>query len=139
MLNKTKENKKIAMMNDPIAEEDVIIASDGQSSPEAPKLIVFGSLSNVHSDRSSIFTETANQSERLRKYSINETFAVPMLLNSIRDVSLEIPPPEPEIPSWKLIRPRKPVLLPHAEPIGRCTELFHQTHRSSKCDRWYST
>jgi hypothetical protein len=42
-----------------------------------------------------------------------------MLLTSIRDIPLEPPPPPDYVPSWKLIRPRKPKVLPHAEPVGK--------------------
>jgi len=41
-----------------------------------------------------------------------------MLLTSIRDIPLEPPPPPEYVPPWKLIRPRKPKVLPHAEPVG---------------------
>jgi hypothetical protein len=69
-----------------------------------------------------------------------------MLLTSIRDIPLEPPPPPEYVPPWKLIRPRKPKVLPHAEPVGEEIILkktsnvesrsFRLVPQESKPDRW---
>lgn len=97
--------------------EDSSSLADDQTIPEAPKMIVFATIPHLQPTRISSYSETADRSERLRRYNLNDIFSTSMLLTSIRDIPLE-PPPQPEyVPSWKLIRPKKPKVLPHAEPI----------------------
>ena len=101
--------------------EDLTVISDDQSTCEAPKMIIFGTMSHSQSAHLSSITETADRSERLRRYNLNETFSTSVLLTTIRDIPLEVPSiPQPieSIPAWKLIRPRKAKVLPHAEPIS---------------------
>lgn len=101
--------------------EDTGVASEDQMTPEAPKMIVFATMSHLQSARLSSYGETADRSERLRRYNLNETFSTSVLLTTIRDIPLKPPSPPlaPEpIPAWKLIRPRKPKVIPHAEPIS---------------------
>ncbi len=84
-------------------------------------MIIFATISHSQSARHSSYSETADRSERLRCYNLNETFSTSVLVTSIRDIQLEPPaPPQPSeiIPAWKLIRPRQPKTIPHAEPIG---------------------
>jgi hypothetical protein len=99
----------------------VTMIPDDQITPETPKMIVFATISHSQSARLSSYSETADRSERLRHYNLNETFSTSVLLTTIRDIPLEPPSPpqsSESIPAWKLIRPRKPKVLPHAEPIG---------------------
>lgn len=94
---------------------------DDQMTPEAPKMIIFATISHLAPTRISSYSETADRSERLRRYNLNETYSTSVLLTTIRDIPLEPPPsslPTESIPAWKLIRPRKPKVVPHAEPIG---------------------
>jgi len=84
-------------------------------------MIIFATISHLQSKRISSFSELADRSERLRRYNLNETFSTSVLLTTIRDIPLKPPPislPSESIPAWKLIRPRKLKVLPHAEPIG---------------------
>ena len=97
--------------------------SDDQGTTEAPKRIIFATMSHLHPSRLSSYGETADRSERLRRYNLNETFSTSIVLTSIRDIPLKPPasssPPSSEtLPAWKLIRPRKSKVLPHAEPIS---------------------
>jgi len=101
--------------------EDVGVVLDDQMTPEAPKLIVFATISHLQPTRISSYSETADRSERLRRYNLNETYSTSVLLTTIRDIPLEPSPSQlisESIPAWKLIRPRKPKVLPHAEPIS---------------------
>ena len=107
--------------------EDTGVIADDHISPEAPKMIVFGTIPHLPSSRISSYNETADRSERLRRYNLNETFSTSILLTSIRDIPLErppLPPPSEPIPAWKLIRPRKLKTLPHAEPVGKIKMCF---------------
>ncbi|CAM4739728.1 unnamed protein product [Rotaria magnacalcarata] len=107
--------------------EDSGTLGDDQTIPEAPKIIVFATIPHLQPTRMSSYGETADRSERLRRYNLNDTFSTSMLLTSIRDLPLE-PPPTPEyVPAWKRIRPKKLKLLPHAEPV-----VPHEP----KPDRW---
>ena len=82
-------------------------------------MIVFATLPHLQPTHISSYSETADRSERLRRYNLNDIFSTSMLLTSVRDIPLE-PPPQPEyVPAWKLIRPKKPKVLPHAEPIRK--------------------
>ena len=99
--------------------EDPSALADDQTIPEAPKLVVFATVPHLQPARISSYGETADRSEKLRRYNLNDTFSTSMLLTSIRDIPLEPPPPPEYVPPWKLIRPRKPKVLPHAEPVGR--------------------
>jgi hypothetical protein len=81
-------------------------------------MVVFATIPHLQPTRFSSYGETADRSERLRRYNLNDIFSTSMLLTSIRDIPLEPPPPPDYVPPWKLIRPRKPKVLPHAEPVG---------------------
>ncbi|CAF3372079.1 unnamed protein product [Rotaria sp. Silwood1] len=107
--------------------EDSGFFIDDQMIPEAPKMIVFATIPHLQPTRISSYSETADRSERLRRYNLNDTFSTSVLLTSIRDIPLEPPPPPEYVPPWKLIRPKKPIVLPHAEPI-----IPHE----SKPERW---
>ena len=116
---KSKDVKKLTNLGRTNSIDESPNLNDDQNFPEAPKMIVFGTISTLQPDRSSSFTEKADRSERLRQYNINEMFSTSMLLTKLRDIPLEPPPPPPEpVPAWKLIRPRKPLVLPSAEPIS---------------------
>lgn len=117
---KSKDTKKSANLGRTNSTDESPNLNDDQNLPEAPKMIVFGTISTIQSDRSSSFTEKADRSERLRQYNINEMFSTSMLLTKIRDIPLEPPAtPAPEnVPAWKSIRPRKTLVLPSAEPIS---------------------
>jgi hypothetical protein len=116
--NTTKDTKKTGGTSRVVPTEDAAGTLDDQITPEAPKMIVFGIIPHLQPAHISSYTETADRSERLRHYNLNDTFSTSILLTSIRDIPLEPPPPTESIPAWKLIRPRKPKILPHAEPIS---------------------
>ncbi len=99
--------------------EDPSALVDDQTIPEAPKMVVFATVPHLQPTRISSYSETADRSEGLRRYNLNDTFSTSMLLTSIRDIPLEPPPPPEYVPSWKLIRPKKAKVLPHAEPVGK--------------------
>jgi hypothetical protein len=138
-----KDAKKLGGAGRGATVEDPGAFLDDQTIPEAPKMIVFATIPHLQPTRMSSYGETADRSERLRRYNLNDTFSTSMLLTSVRDIPLE-PPPSPEfIPSWKLIRPRKAKLLPHAEPMSKYYRLkykkniylFSATHEP-KPERW---
>lgn len=104
--------------------DDLGFVFDDQGTTDASKMIIFATMSHLHPSRFSSYGEAADRSERLRRYNLNDTFSTSVILTSIRDIPLKPPasasspiPSEP-VPAWKLIRPRKPKVLPHAEPIS---------------------
>jgi len=113
-----KDVKKPGGINRGALTEDIGVVLDDQINPEAPKMIVFATISHLESTRISSYSEAADRSERLRRYNLNETYSTSVLLTTIRDIPLEPSLPSESIPAWKLIRPRKAKVLPHAEPIG---------------------
>lgn len=114
-----KDAKKVAGGGKGLVGDESTSFNDDQTIPEAPKMIVFATTPRLRPTRSSSYSETADRSERLRRYNLNETFSSSMLLTSLRDIPLERPAPQEFVPSWKLIRPKKPKILPHAEPLRK--------------------
>lgn len=115
-----KETKKSSGTTRVGLTEDLGIVTDEQGTLEAPKMIILATMSQFHPTRLCSYGETADRSERLRRYNLNETFSTSVVLTSIRDIPLKPPvslPSSEPIPAWKLIRPRKPKVMPHAEPI----------------------
>ncbi|CAF0738248.1 unnamed protein product [Adineta steineri] len=123
----SKDTKKSTILNRTISVDDTETITTDQGSFELPKLIIFATVQHLQPTRMSSFSEVANRSERLRHYNLNNTFSTSVLLTSIRDIPLEPPTPPESVPAWKLIRPRKAKLLPHAEIIPL---------QESKPERW---
>ena len=114
-----KEARKLGGAGRGATTDESAALADDQTMPDAPKMIVFVTIPHVPATRLSSYSETADRSERLRRYNLNDTFSTSMLLTSIRDIPLEPPPPPEFVPPWKLIRPKKPKVLPSAEPVGK--------------------
>ena len=113
-----RDARKLAAHHRTATVDDPGMSIEHLTIPQAPKMIVFGTMAHLQPARLSSLSETADRSERLRRYNLNETFATSMLLTSIRDIPLEAPPPTEKVPAWKTIRPRTAKMLPHAEPIS---------------------
>ncbi|CAF1182417.1 unnamed protein product [Rotaria sordida] len=123
----SKDAKKLGGVGRGVTADDQGTLVDDQTIPEAPKMIVFATIPHLEPTRISSYGETADRSERLRRYNLNDTFSTSMYLTCIRDLPLEPPPPPEYVPAWKLIRPKKPKVLPHAEPV---------VPQEPKPDRW---
>ncbi|CAF2133241.1 unnamed protein product [Rotaria magnacalcarata] len=123
----SRDAKRLSMCGRGTTADDSALSFDDPMISDAPKLIVFGTIPHSQPALISSHRETADRSERLRRYNLNDTFSTSMLLTSIRDIPLEPPSSLEHVPSWKLIRPKKPKVLPHAEPI-----VPHE----SKPERW---
>ena len=120
-LSPVKEVKKPGGNSRRSTAEVIATIADDQLISRESKMIVFATMSHSPSARLSSHTETADRSEQLRRYNLNETFSTSVLITSIRDIPLEPPPsiqPSEPVPAWKLIRPRKAKVLPQAEPVG---------------------
>ena len=126
-----RDARKLAGHNRTSTVDDPGVSIEHLTIPQAPKMIVFGAMPHLQPTRASAFSETADRSERLRRYNLNDTFATSMLLTSIRDIPLEAPPPTEKVPAWKTIRPRTAKMLPHAEPIGERNMRVRRTTKNS--------
>ena len=71
----------------------------------------------IHASFDDVLSQ-ANASETLRLKGLSHLYPHPVLLTQTRACPLEPPPPPEKIPYWKLIRPRKPKIVPSSdEPI----------------------
>lgn len=67
----------------------------------------------------------ANSSEFLRRYGLSLLHSHAVLLTRTRTCPLESPPKPPPVPSWKLIRPPKKILVT-AEPKSKLEEDWNR-------------
>ncbi|KAM9339252.1 androglobin [Symphorus nematophorus] len=68
------------------------------------------------------FGQMANSSELLRQYGLSLLYSHIVLLTRIRACQLEAPPKPPPVPRWKLIRPRKKIVVtdePQKLPLSK--------------------
>ncbi|KAM9704107.1 androglobin [Menidia menidia] len=94
-------------------------------------------------NNSSAFGQMANCSEFLRRYGLSLLHSHVVMLTRSRACQLEIPPNPPPVPQWKLIRPRKKIVissepqkfhLPKSEQFIECVSPFISYHFSSRGD-----
>ncbi|KAM8873469.1 androglobin-like [Synchiropus picturatus] len=93
-----------------------------------PELLVCAAFYNHQSQKnSSGFKQMADFSEYLRRYELSQMLSHIVLLTRTRACPLE-PPPKPEtVPRWKLIRPRKEILItdePRITPMPKPEEFI---------------
>ncbi|XP_076825894.1 androglobin-like isoform X2 [Clavelina lepadiformis] len=93
-------------------------SSEVPTKPERVEMIVFASFNQQLDQPTSLsgLREMANASEKLRKVGLSNLHPHPVLIAKTRSCSLVPPTPVPEIPRWKLIRPRKKKSTPFDEP-----------------------
>ncbi|CAF4705279.1 unnamed protein product, partial [Rotaria magnacalcarata] len=60
--------------------DDSALSFDDPMISDAPKLIIFGTIPHSQPALISSHRETADRSERLRRYNLNDTFSTSMLL-----------------------------------------------------------
>ncbi|KAM3859903.1 androglobin-like [Diretmus argenteus] len=88
--------------------------------PPAPEMVVCANFHHHHQHlkKKSAFGQMADSSECLRQYGFSWLYSHIVLLTRTRACPLEAPPKPPPVPRWKLIRPRKKILVtdePRAE------------------------
>ncbi|XP_037541083.1 androglobin [Nematolebias whitei] len=77
-----------------------------------PEVAVCASFYTLQTDDSSFgFGQMANSAEVLRTYSLSLLHSHVVLLTRTRACKLEAPPKPPSVPRWKLIRPRKKIVV----------------------------
>ncbi|XP_078130170.1 androglobin isoform X2 [Sander vitreus] len=73
------------------------------------------------------FGQMANSSEYLRQYGLSLLYSHIVLLTRTRACQLEAPPKPPPIPQWKLIRPRKEIVVtdePQKLPLSKLEQFI---------------
>ncbi|XP_070782313.1 androglobin [Enoplosus armatus] len=114
---------------DPAAQRDSSFNNSKSQLPEpekskgTPEVVVCASYYPVQPHSNSFgFRQMANSSERLRQYGLSLLHSHIVLLTRTRACQLEAPPKPPPVPRWKLIRPRKKIVVtdePQKLPLSK--------------------
>ncbi|XP_035534773.1 androglobin [Morone saxatilis] len=82
-----------------------------------PMVVVCASYYPLQPHNNSVgFGQMANSSEFLRRYGLSLLYSHIVLLTRTRACQLEAPPKPPPVPRWKLIRPRKEIMVNDEPP-----------------------
>ncbi|XP_032398208.1 androglobin isoform X2 [Etheostoma spectabile] len=99
---------------DPAAGRDSSFNDSKHQLPEksSPEVVVCASYYPLQPHNNSCgFEQMANSSQFLRRYGFSLLYSHIVLLTRTRACQLEAPPKPPPIPQWKLIRPRKEIVV----------------------------
>nr|XP_057913582.1 androglobin isoform X2 [Doryrhamphus excisus]XP_057913583.1 androglobin isoform X2 [Doryrhamphus excisus]XP_057913584.1 androglobin isoform X2 [Doryrhamphus excisus] len=93
-----------------------------------PKMIVCASFypNQLHNEPF-VYTNMADSSETLRRYTLCLPHSHIVLLTRTRSCPLELPPPPPPLPEWKLIRQTKKIVIrdePRVIPLSKPEEFI---------------
>ncbi|XP_075780494.1 androglobin isoform X2 [Pelodiscus sinensis] len=101
---------------------------EGSPVPTSPQMVVYASYIPLHLFEEEIFVlgQMADSSEKLRQYGLSHIYSHPVLLTRTRSCPLIAPPKPPPIPRWKLIRPKKDIVVTDEaqEPIIKKPEQY---------------
>ncbi|NXA84536.1 ADGB protein, partial [Thryothorus ludovicianus] len=81
--------------------------------PTQPEMVVCAGCIPLHLFEEDIFllTQMADSSEKMRQYGLSHTHSHPVLITRTRSCPLVAPPEPPPLPSWKLFRQKKKVVV----------------------------
>ncbi|RMC12803.1 hypothetical protein DUI87_10328 [Hirundo rustica rustica] len=81
--------------------------------PTQPEMVVYAGCVPLHLFEEDIFllTRMADSSEKMRQYGLSHTHSHPVLITRTRSCPLVAPPEPPPLPSWKLFRQKKQVVV----------------------------
>ncbi|NWR49445.1 ADGB protein, partial [Regulus satrapa] len=82
--------------------------------PTQPEMVVYAVCMPLHLFEEDIFllSRMADSSEKMRQYGLSHIHSHPVLVTRTRSCPLVAPPePSPPLPPWKLIRPKKQVVV----------------------------
>ncbi|NWT77510.1 ADGB protein, partial [Lanius ludovicianus] len=85
--------------------------------PTQPEMVVYAGCIPLNLFEEDIFllTRMADSSEKMRQYGLSHIHSHPVLITRTRSCPLVAPPEPPPLPSWKLIRQKKKIVVT-AEP-----------------------
>ncbi|XP_048153581.1 androglobin [Corvus hawaiiensis] len=81
--------------------------------PTQPEMVVYAGCIPLNLFEEDIFllTRMADSSEKMRQYGLSHIHSHPVLITRTRSCPLVAPPEPPPLPSWKLIRPKKKIVV----------------------------
>ncbi|NXQ28634.1 ADGB protein, partial [Alaudala cheleensis] len=81
--------------------------------PAQPEMVVYAGCTPLHLFEEDVFvlTQMADSSEKMRQYGLSHIHSHPVLITRTRSCPLVAPPEPPPLPSWKLFRQKKQVVV----------------------------
>ncbi|NWV94874.1 ADGB protein, partial [Machaerirhynchus nigripectus] len=81
--------------------------------PTQPEMVVYAGCIPLNLFEEDIFllTRMADSSEKMRQYGLSHIHSHPVLITRTRSCPLVAPPEPPTLPSWKLIRQKKKIIV----------------------------
>ncbi|NWR09839.1 ADGB protein, partial [Paradoxornis webbianus] len=81
--------------------------------PVQPEMVVYAGCIPLHLFEEDIFvlSRMADSSEKMRQYGLSHIHSHPVLITRIRSCPLVAPPEPPPLPSWKLFRQKKHIVV----------------------------
>ncbi|NXI88928.1 ADGB protein, partial [Rhipidura dahli] len=81
--------------------------------PTQPEMVVYAGCTPLNLFEEDIFllTRMADSSEKMRQYGLSHIHSHPLLIIRTRSCPLVAPPEPPQLPAWKLIRPKKKIVV----------------------------
>ncbi|NWT20247.1 ADGB protein, partial [Vireo altiloquus] len=81
--------------------------------PTQPEMVVYTACTPLNLFEEDIFslTRMADSSEKMRQYGLTHIHSHPVLITRTRSCPLVAPPEPTPLPSWKLIRPKKKIVV----------------------------
>ncbi|NXR63435.1 ADGB protein, partial [Rhadina sibilatrix] len=81
--------------------------------PTQPEMVVYAGCIPLHLFEEDIFllTRMADSSEKMRQYGLSHIHSHPVLITRTRSCPLVAPPEPPPLPSWKLFRQKKQIVV----------------------------
>ncbi|NXR44719.1 ADGB protein, partial [Hippolais icterina] len=96
--------------------------------PTQPEMVVYAGCIPLHLFEEDIFllTQMADSSEKMRQYGLSHIHSHPVLITRTRSCPLVAPPEPPPLPSWKLFRQKKQVVVTSEpqEPVVEKSEKY---------------
>uniref|UniRef100_A0A8D2HXD5 Androglobin domain-containing protein n=1 Tax=Urocitellus parryii TaxID=9999 RepID=A0A8D2HXD5_UROPR len=100
----------------------------GSSGIQSPHMAVYATFTPLYLFENKIFSleKMANSAEKLREYGLSHICSHPVLVTRSRSCPLTAPPKPPPLPRWKLIRPKKEMVITDEpqEPVIKKPEQF---------------
>ncbi|NWV62119.1 ADGB protein, partial [Malurus elegans] len=81
--------------------------------PTEPEMVVYAGCIPLHLAEEDIFslTRMADSSEKMRQFGLSHIHSHPVLITRTRSCPLVAPPEPPPLPSWKLFRQKKKIVV----------------------------
>ncbi|TRZ16650.1 hypothetical protein HGM15179_010476, partial [Zosterops borbonicus] len=112
---KGEREKKVAFQSPVKLEKSQSLEDPDKKSPvpTQPEMIVYAGCIPLHLFEEDIFvlSRMADSSEKMRQFGLSHIHSHPVLITRTRSCPLEAPPEPPPLPSWKLFRQKKHIVV----------------------------